>query len=273
MRNTVAGTHVIRPRMRLLVATTIALTFAAACKPNDAKRASAANPQLVEPAVPSTAPASPAPPANAGLPTAELGWSAALGWNRLGAFELPSGRAIVSDPAYGDASAMIRDTLDVRAGTWASIVRISDEHDMGTRAAELLVFHRDADADALSWRDAGFMVGVDSGTAGVFDIHSFRDDADSSAEAKATSAKSPGKAGDTWYESYVMEGLASRRNHAIALRSGVISASGFGDGGYKCLVGEGTTGKIEGIRIVFIGEGKDGDEVRKLAREVFSKAL
>ncbi len=115
----------------------------------------------------------------------------------------------------------MRGIVEVKPGTWLSTIRSSDEKHMGRRTAELLVFHDATDSATLTWREASFIVGVDSGTAGVFDQTRYRDDSVLPAEIKAKAVKPDMEKGEAWYQTYVVE----KRGSAIVVPSGVVFRS------------------------------------------------
>ncbi len=192
-------------------------------------------------------------------------------WQALGQFEVVSGQVRISDPCYQKrgTSPMIAGVLPARKGTWLAAIRVSEEKDLGRRVAELLVLHQSRPAKLL-WREASFFVGVDSGTAGVFDELHFRDDSVRRNQGKsANPARAPAKRepGEAWYEEYVV----GMKGDAHIIPFGVITHSGFGDGSYRCRVSRSAGGQVEAIRIVYIAEGKEGDDLRAVVRRVFQR--
>lgn len=85
---------------------------------------------------------------------------------------------------------------------------------------------------------------------------------------QAVPAKEMPEPGESWYERYVID----MEGEAQVIPFGVVSRSGFGDGGYRCMVARNAEGKVEAIRLVFIGEGKAGDEWRAVVRKVLRRS-
>ena len=140
----------------------------------------------------------------------------------LGTFELTSGTLRVTDPAYFRASARKND-LRAAPGTWRaeSIVEVMGQS--GPRVTELWAWSERfaVDRDDVV-EDAGFIVGVDSGMAGFFDVSPSADEETTRLDfSEATCA---------------LVLAAGSPQAALVKDFGVVSFSGAGDGGYYCKV-------------------------------------
>lgn len=136
-------------------------------------------------------------------------------------FEVRSGELLVTDPYCGLTGPVIENALN---GRWEAFARYSDEGGVwGRRTAELLCWCAIKPDD---WERTG-TVGVDAGSAGVYDPASF------------------GVRGET------MEEVADR-NRQRSHRGGATVYSGYGDGGYPIYVGKDEQGRVCGVKIVFI---------------------
>src|SRR4051812_23015646 len=85
---------------------------------------------------------------------------------RVGSFEVKSGKLRVSDPCYPvekSSSSFLGGTVTAKNGKWLAAIDPSDEGDMGRRSRELIVLHESAAAMKLTWSPAPFIVSVDSG--------------------------------------------------------------------------------------------------------------
>lgn len=199
----------------------------------------------------------------------------------VGEFEITSGKVIVTDPCY-EVGTWCQGTLDnVAKGKWTAFVGRSDERMWGMRCAELTVVHdsyarryeqreqlereekftkeacekkgvKYSDIFAfkpLKWEDSKIHVGVDSGQAGVFD-------ADIYPKGEC------GEYGDK--ESFYGQCCDTTLNWpgAGVIKGGVVSSSGYGDGGYRCMIAKDPfeNAKIIAIKIIFIGDPEDGEE-------------
>jgi hypothetical protein len=183
---------------------------------------------------------------------------------QVGTFEVTSGKVRVGDPAYeiDDRTYAAGGIVAAAKGTWTAAIVVSDERDLGKRIAELFALHASASAAALTWTDAEFKVGVDSGTAGVFDTAHYRDD------AVASGGTHKGASGQAWYEQFVV----GMKGDTQLVPGGVLSQSGFGDGLYRCqLARTKKGGEVVGMRLTFIGEGSEGDELRSRVRKIFER--
>ena len=172
----------------------------------------------------------------------------------LGSFEMVSDRMAVSDPCY-DTDVWCRGELEgVLPGIWEASVVKRDEGDWGMRTAKLIAVHEDyADSDVELMALAPFEVGVDSGQAGLFDAHHYRDDAVVAEPDTAVNGNDPGA---LWYMRCCH--LTLTKLAAGVLPYGVVSSSGFGDGSYDCFYGTNSDGKIVRVEIEFIPE--EGDD-------------
>jgi hypothetical protein len=95
---------------------------------------------------------------------------------------------------------------------------------------------------------AGFEVGVDSGQAGLFDASHYQDDSIiPNPKPRIYSAPS-----DIWY-SHCCDITRSPLGAGV-LPYGVVSSSGFGDGGYDCFICRNEYGQIIRAEIEFIPE-------------------
>ena len=138
---------------------------------------------------------------------------------------------------------------------WEARLKMSDEGDWGLRVAELITVNSEYYKEHLVIMNERqeFEVGVDSGCAGIFDYEyycKFHTDED---------------VNEDWYEKQIMQqffpGDESTWQKSVFTESnGVVSNSGFGDGGYDCYVARNDDGEIVGIRIVYISEEETNEE-------------
>lgn len=154
-------------------------------------------------------------------------------------FYVKSGALRLSDPCYDNDTWCIVKVPDVRNGDWiGSVVREDEGRLWGTRNMALLAVHEDVspiDPHSLAW--ARFMgastenpkgeVGVDSGQAGIYDEASYA----------VGPGVSPGEYGDlsTFY-GRACAATDSKSGAGVVDGFGVVSSSGYGDGGYDTYV-------------------------------------
>ena len=159
-----------------------------------------------------------------------------------GFFEIKSGKVIVSDPCY-ERNTWCQGVIDkVKNGEWEAYLYIFDEGEWGKRVGYLLAHHQDNTVYPTdsNWEKQDFEVGVDSGQAGIYDeaeYHGGEDDY--------------GQGG--WYD--INCNLTCDRENGTTrnggvLEGGVVSCSGYGDGGYDCRTIT-KDGEVVGILIDF----------------------
>jgi hypothetical protein len=161
-----------------------------------------------------------------------------------------SGEVHVSDPCY-DMKCWCAGTIqNIKNGTWQTHAVRSDEGDWGVRNAYLIAHHTENPKRLISsgWVKQKFEVGVDSGQAGIYDKPDFHGD-------------DGGEYGtDGWYDKNCKLTLDTPLSAGIlADQTGVVSSSGYGDGGYACLACKDEDGKVVAIMIDF-GLEDDEDE-------------
>lgn len=176
----------------------------------------------------------------------------------LGAFEVLSGKLIVSDPCYAEELWCCEALETVHNGTWNACV-VYDGDPNYPRVASLIVEHA-----ASSWRpvimeEAAFSVGVDSGQAGFFDAAHYRN------ERVIDPQCTPTEHADLWYDHCCQITLA--RQQAGVLPYGVVSSSGLGDGCYDCYIQRDAFGYLIRAEILFIDtdacEMEDDDDANE----------
>lgn len=164
------------------------------------------------------------------------------GTKRVGLFRVRSGRLVVTDPCYS-RDTWCQGVLDnVRDGVWEAYVAYSDEKDWGVRVAVLTAYYDTTPPEEPKWERQQFEVGVDSGQAGIFDFDKYPEDPS-----------------DTPFYDECCDLTLSDASVGV-LDFGVVSSSGFGDGGYRCETAQDADGHIIAVRITFIGDDDDIDE-------------
>lgn len=163
----------------------------------------------------------------------------------------------VSDPCYDKGTWCQIHLTGVLPGEYKTNVRKYDDRSWGERCSVLLAVHQDYMGEQLSWRNHSGEVGVDSGQAGIFSDDTFRvdglemDTPSETYDGRPFSLMSKDNDGDDWYEKMCKFTLSSQSWGSYD--RGVVSSSGIGDGGYRCLVAK-KKGKIVGIAIDFYME-------------------
>ena len=151
-------------------------------------------------------------------------------------------RVRVSDPCYGTKVWCSGELNNVKEGKYEVEVVHQDCGNWGTRVAMLRVTHEDYSGIPVGFNaEAEFEVGVDSGTAGIFDAYYY--------EKYHTEED----VNDDWYDA-VGELTFTKEQFGTLDDKCVVSSSGFGDGGYQCLLTKDPKGRIVSIGIIFIME-------------------
>lgn len=148
---------------------------------------------------------------------------------------------VVSDPCYSIPTWCQIILKNVKAGDYR-VVCIEDPN--YGRHTILAAVHKDYLEDTLTWRTVTGVVGVDSGSAGIFDHGTYRNDAiditpveilyDGTTFADFKKRFGAITDGDHWYANVSSFSLSPEFWGSYPF--GVVSQSGFGDGSYRCLV-------------------------------------
>lgn len=164
----------------------------------------------------------------------------------------------VSDPCYDDDVWCKTRLTDVLPGKYSVDVTISDEGDWGDRCSEIIAIHEDYVGKELNW-EYHSEIGVDSGQAGIFCESSYRNDS-IEIETPNIDFTLPfiDNSGDNWYMKMCKFTLAQDRWGTY--ETGVVSSSGYGDGGYPLDVARDKSGHIIGMKITFIGEDEEDED-------------
>lgn len=172
----------------------------------------------------------------------------------IGTFNLGT-KVMVSDPCYKLDTWCQCVLENVKSGIWEAYLKMVDTGMWGVRVAELVTISSEHCEKHLTIMDEHqeFEVGVDSGCAGVFDYEYY------------CKCHTKENINEDWYEKQIIQqffpGDVSTWQRSVFTESnGVVSNSGYGDGGYDCYVARNTEGEIVGIRIVYIIEEEVNEE-------------
>ena len=189
---------------------------------------------------------------------------------KLGVFNVESGGLAVSDPGYALISDVdpnsIRRVEKCLNGKWRAelVVKTFKTGSYGESdfQSELWVMHESiSDPAKLTWSLESSDVGVDTGTAGIWDAGHFHDKNTVPKDMFWTSGETKGKPTpsvprDLWV-SWCYE-LVKAPNFADVMTFGAVSSSGRGDGGYPLFVARDTAGNAVAAKIVFIDDSGKG---------------
>ncbi|MEK3731581.1 MULTISPECIES: DUF4241 domain-containing protein [Paenibacillus] len=167
---------------------------------------------------------------------------------QLGNFEVNSGQLVVADPCYDleTTSNVIIGTVEpVLNGMWSAEVEKIELPDWGEANAKLTAYHPSVaeQGEYLEWIKCPFVVGVDSGQAGIFDIRKYR-------IPDAGAAPGSSDTDSDWY--YACCDMTESGEEAGVLDGGAVSRSGIGDGAYGVYKAVNAQDQVVGVKIVFI---------------------
>jgi hypothetical protein len=172
----------------------------------------------------------------------------------IGTFNLGT-KVMVSDPCYSLGTWCQGVLENVKSGIWDAYLKMSDEGDWGLRVAELITVNSEhyKEHPAIMDEHQEFEVGVDSGCAGIFDYDYY------------AKYHKEDEIDEEWYDIIICKQFFPTHDQSgweksiFTESNGVVSNSGYGDGGYDCYVARNDEGEIIGIRIIYISE----EEVNK----------
>lgn len=158
-------------------------------------------------------------------------------------------KVMVSDPCY-DIGTWCQIILEnVKPGAYETYVVKKDEDYWGIRCDSLIVKHVDKEINSnIEFVIHQGEVGVDSGQAGIFDFSIYPE--------KPHTRTSE----DIFYENCCNITLSKMSCGTLRNGKGIVSSSGYGDGGYTLIVSEDEHGQIDYMHILFIGPEFDEDD-------------
>jgi hypothetical protein len=158
-------------------------------------------------------------------------------------------KAMVSDPCYGLNTWCQGILENVLPGIYNCTVEYSDTGDWGERVSAIEVTH--TDCGIYRYERENFVVGVDSGQAGIFDYEYYCQ--------YHTDYNDRNHVDDDWY-GRVCDITLARESAGIIDECGFVSSSGYGDGAYGCWVAKNRDDYIVAIRIEYIIEEDEEED-------------
>jgi hypothetical protein len=149
-----------------------------------------------------------------------------------GQIEVRSGRIIGSDPCYVRGQGV---SVKAKNGNWNFVIQVSDEKDWGKRIANIEICHEHPGVVA---KMEAQNCGVDSGQYGFYDDAIYNGGDDGS---------------EGFYEKNC-EATLSEKGYGVINARGVVSSSGYGDGGYTVLAYFNKNGECVKLRVDFIDD-------------------
>ncbi len=167
-------------------------------------------------------------------------------------FEVVSGQLLVTDPCYKDLN-WCNCILNVKNGIWKIDANIRNTGSWGSRVYSIEAKHENA--IRLNYRIHKTEIGVDSGQAGFFDPQFFQND--EIVKGLQKDYKEEICKDEPWY-SYCCDRTLAHKVGVIPY--GVVSSSGYGDGGYELETATDENGTIIACRITFIEDEEENDD-------------
>ena len=177
-----------------------------------------------------------------------------IGWTECHKFEVVSGVLCVTDPCYTRGTWCAGSLRNVKNGTWYARAFITNEGDWGNRVAKLLIEHADhMRGEPLPNVEEPFNVGVDSGQAGFFDdsIYPHGECGEFGDKSTFYGQVCDLTCGGDYRSDHRAGGIIGGR--------GVVTSSGYGDGGYGCYT-RSEDGQVVAAMIVFIDDEEESHE-------------
>ena len=182
----------------------------------------------------------------------------------VGSFKMEGDVMRVSDPCYKKDVWCAGTIHNCKIGDWETAVVLSDEGQFGVRVAMLVAYHCDSGvsfslADKIlsdgrfvpgtGFEHCDFEVGVDSACAGLYDDSKFGLD-----EVFADAPPAPEYYGHGQGAVWSSHCCCATDNELRAgiIPCGVVSHSGFGDGGYDAYTHTGWDGKVDLVAIMYL---------------------
>ena len=180
-------------------------------------------------------------------------------------FEVVSGKMILSDPCYSVPTWCQGVVENVKNGEWIGIAELTNQGQWGDRISMLLSMNVDAmnknpnlEQELITMsKPLPFEGAVDSGQFGHFDFDNYRKDELAINLVKAFEDDYSTEEGDEWYRACCEITL---HNEFGAMPFGVVSSSGFGDGGYTNYGIKDDSGQYVGFMTIFIDDEDDEDD-------------
>jgi len=176
-----------------------------------------------------------------------------INFHGLGTFEVVSGSLRITDPCYSpDTWCATR--VKAKNGTWNAQIKTVRTDGWGTRVAELIAWHEDnGRIFKMAYDEVFDEIGVDSGQAGFFDADNYQNENVVEDTMFIRPDNITFDEDSRWYSLCCDRTLETKVSAAV-IPFGVVSSSGYGDGGYVLLGEKNKDGEYDLLRLVFIEE-------------------
>ena len=163
----------------------------------------------------------------------------------LGTIELPDGRVYISDPAYCPGTWCQGFLNNLKPGKYHGFINTAEVLGWGNRVTDIWIAHEDNVKSYPKKVMTGVDIGVDSGSAGIFDADYY----EKYHPAYGVDSEWYDRQFDLRYD----PADPDKEHPGITLDDRcVISFSGVGDGSYTLYAAKNAEGKVISVRIRFI---------------------
>jgi hypothetical protein len=148
--------------------------------------------------------------------------------NKFFEFEVVSGKVCVTDPCYNRGTWCGNFDLPAKKGKWRARIHYRDEGSWGIRVHSLFVVHENHKRPEKYTKEDALpnSVGVDSGTAGVFCSSIYPHVTEDEKQRENPEFKK-------FYDACGEQSLDFPDHAGVVWNKGIVSATGYGDGGYS----------------------------------------
>ena len=176
-----------------------------------------------------------------------------------------SDKVVVTDPCYTRDTWCMGFLENVKPGNFTPTLEYEDQEE---RVRELMIVHEsESYISPARWEKQDFEVGVDSGQAGIFcdSLYPQGETGDYGDKTTFYGACCNATLGEGYegIQEWARKGGKGPRPEwnqgDTVFGKGVVSCSGYGDGGYECFVARDSNGQIIAIKIEFIPEDVEDD--------------
>jgi hypothetical protein len=169
----------------------------------------------------------------------------------MSTFEVTSGKLCISDPCYVKGTWCGLYDLPAANGIWEVDVHVIDAGDWGKRVASIIAKAK-GQTEVRSKKQKGFELGVDSGQMSIFDGATYPDSEEDTGDYDDLKS----------FYGKCCAASSSNKRFGIVDKRGIVTTSGYGDGGYPCYLSYNDKGEVIGVIVTFIDDDEESDDER-----------
>ena len=168
--------------------------------------------------------------------------------------KIESGRIMISDPCYGLGTWCQAQDVEFPNGEYNAYYKATDESANCIKEIRLVnKVLKVSEEDKIKWTSLENEIGVDSGQAGIFDGKYYEDyHGDDCSDEEVD---------EEWYNRVcnITCNLVDEEFAGVIDNKGLVSSSGYGDGGYEAYIGK-LDDQIVAVKVIFIEDEEDEEE-------------